>query len=44
MYVCMYVYKDLARGSNTHRDFIASWAALQPKNLVSLALKTYFQI
>ena len=36
--------KNLARGSKTHRDFIASWAASRPENLVPLALKTYFLI
>ena len=38
------LYKYLAHGSKTHRDFIASWAASRPENLVSLASKTYFQI
>ena len=38
------LYKHLARGSKTDRDFIASWAALRPENLVPLALKTYFLI
>ena len=36
--------KNLARGSKTHRDFMASWAPSRPENLVPLALKTYFLI
>ena len=38
------LYKNLARGSKTYCDFIASWAASRPENLVPLALKTYFLI
>ena len=38
------LYKNLARGSKTHRDFIASWAASRPENLVPLAFETYFLI
>ena len=33
------LHKNLARGSKTYRDFIASWAASRPENLVPLALK-----
>ena len=36
------LYKNLAHGSKTYRDFIASWAASRPENLVPLALKTDF--
>ena len=35
-------YLNLARGTKTHRDFIASRAASPPVNLVPLALRTAF--
>ena len=37
-------YLKLARGTKTHRDFVASRAASRSENLVPLALKTAFLV